>query len=146
MTLTGAPEVVQVAEECVEALNASDWERLRATFAADAVWDEVGTQRRVQGVSAVIELSRGWRAAFPDARGTVTNAVAAGDTAVMELAYEGTHDGPMETPQGGIPPSGKKVTVRAVMVAQVRDGRITEVREYFDVLTLLTQIGAAPQG
>lgn len=145
MTVINESRALQLATENVEAFNARDWERMRAGIAPDAVWDEVATERRVHGPDGAIELSQGWSAAFPDARGTVVNAVADGDTAVLELVYEGTHTGALETPQGAVPPSGKRASVRGVMVARVSDGKLVECREYFDVLTLLTQIGAAPQ-
>lgn len=145
MTTLGSEVAVQVARENVEAFNAGDWERMRATLAPDAVLDEVGTQRRVEGADAIIEVTRGWKQAFSDARATVANALQSDDTAVLELVYEGTHDGALETPQGPIPPSGKTATVRGVMVAQVADGRIVETRDYFDLLTLLGQVGAVAQ-
>lgn len=146
MTTVDVQQAVQVARENIEAFNAGDWQRARATLAAGVVMDEVATNRLVEGADEAVELLRGWKQAFSDARGTVTNAFGTEDTAVLEVTYEGTHDGSLETPQGSIPPSGKTATVRGVMVVRVADGKIVEAREYFDLLTLLGQIGAAPQG
>jgi steroid delta-isomerase-like uncharacterized protein len=145
MTAIGSPETVELARKAVDAFSTGDWERLRTALAPDAVWEQVPTEDRFEGPDAVVDVNRGWKQAFPDARGTVTNALCADDTAVLEATYEGTHDGDLQTPQGAIPPSGRKATVRAVLVVRVADGRITEVRQYFDMLTILGQIGAAPQ-
>jgi hypothetical protein len=50
------------------------------------------------------------------------------------------------TAQGTIPPSGKRVTVPAALVAEVEGDRITYLRHYFDLLGMMTQIGAIPGG
>jgi steroid delta-isomerase-like uncharacterized protein len=143
MTTIGSQETMKLAREAVDAFSTGDWERLRTALGPDAVWEQVCTEDRFEGPDAVVELNRAWKQAFPDARGTVTNALCTDDTAVLEATYQGTHDGDLQTPQGAIPPSGRKATVRAVLVVRVADGRITEIRQYFDLLTILGQIGAA---
>jgi hypothetical protein len=45
---------------------------------------------------------------------------------------------------GAIPPTNKRVRVNAVMVNTVKNGKITEARHFFDMLTVLTQLGVAP--
>ena len=42
-----ANEMVKIAREQVDAFNNGDWERMRAGLAADARYDELGTQRKV---------------------------------------------------------------------------------------------------
>jgi len=144
MTAIGSQESIQLAREAVEAFSTGDWERMRTTLAPDAVWEQVCTEDRLEGPDAIVELNRAWKQAFSDARGTVTNAFCADDTAVLEVTYQGTHDGDLQTPRGAIPPSGRQASVRAVLVVRMADGRITEARQYFDLLTILGQIGAAP--
>jgi steroid delta-isomerase-like uncharacterized protein len=144
MTVIGSQRTMQLAREAVEAFSTGDWERLRTALAPDAVWEQVCTEDRFEGLDAVVELNRAWKQAFSDARGTVTKALCIDDTAVLEATYQGTHDGDLQTPRGAIPPSGRKATVRVVLMVRVADGRITEVRQYFDLLTILGQIGAAP--
>jgi len=144
MTAIGSQESIQLAREAVEAFSTGDWERMRTTLAPDAVWEQVCTEDRLEGPDAIVELNRAWKQAFSDARGTVTNAFCADDTAVLEVTYQGTHDGDLQTPRGAIPPSGRQASVRAALVVRVADGRITEARQYFDLLTILGQIGAAP--
>ncbi len=137
--------LLRIAREGVEAFSAGDWQRLRAILAPDAVYFEPATQRRVQGVDQIVEANEGWRRAFPDARGTVTKALASGDTVVLEITWEGTQTGPVQTPGGSIPPSGKQVTLPAVQVITVQGDRLKENRHYFDMLGLLQQIGATSQ-
>src|ERR1051325_7961611 len=102
-----ADAMIKIAREQVNAFNSGDWEALRAGLAPDARYDELGTQRMINGHEKIIELFKGWKQAFPDAVGSVTSAVASGDTAVLEVTWKGTHTGPLVTAAGTIPPSGK---------------------------------------
>jgi steroid delta-isomerase-like uncharacterized protein len=87
-----------------------------------------------------VDLTRGWRQAFPDARGTIRNIFASGDQVVAEITWEGTHKGDLDGPTGKIAASGKRISVPASMVAKVRDGEIAESHHYFDMGTLVDQI------
>jgi steroid delta-isomerase-like uncharacterized protein len=137
-------DLVSLARENIEAFSAGDWDRWRATVPPDAVYEEPATGRRVQGRDQLQELARGWKRAFPDVRGTVTTAVAAGDTVTLEITWEGTHTGPLEGPGGPIPASGKRTVTKAAQVITCEGGALKETRHYFDLLGLLQQIGALP--
>ena len=64
----------------------------------------------------------------------------------IEVTWEGTQSGPMATPNGKeLPPSNKRITVKSVEVIEVEDGKIKVLRHYFDLMTLLQQIGAMDQ-
>jgi hypothetical protein len=56
--------------------------------------------------------------------------------------WRGVHAGPLETPTGTIPASNKPVEIPACQVVQVEGGKIKSGSHYFDLLTMLTQIGA----
>ena len=140
-----ADELVKVAREQLDAFNTGDWERMRAGLASDVRYDELGTQRTVEGSEKIVELFRGWKTAFPDAAATVTNTVASGNEAVLELTWKGTHTGPLGTAGGTIPASGKRQETPAAIFFTFEGGKIKESRQYFDSMTLLKQIGAQPQ-
>lgn len=133
---------IDVARDSLDAFNAGDFEKLRALHTADYVEDEFATGRRFDSLDEAMEAARGWRRSFPDAKGTVVGAYGDDRTAVLEIRWEGTNEGPMPTPDGGeLPPSGRQVSVRACQVFEIRDGLIGSSRHYFDLLTLLEQIG-----
>ena len=141
-TLT-ADELINVARDQVDAFNKGDWEQMRALLTPDARYHEFGTERMVEGPDQIIELFKGWKTAFPDAAGTVTNVVASGNTAVLEVTWKGTHTGPLATPQGMLPASGKSQITPAAFFFTFEGDKIKESRHYFDSMTLLKQIGAA---
>jgi steroid delta-isomerase-like uncharacterized protein len=136
-----AEQMVKIANEQVDAFNHGDWERVQAGLTADARYDELGTQRKVEGPEKIVELFKGWKTAFPDATGTVTSAVGSGNIAALEVTWKGTHTGPLETAKGTIPASGKRQETPSAFVFTFEGGKIKESRLYFDSMTLLKQIG-----
>ena len=138
-------DAIGVARQSIEHFNEGNWDGYRATLAPNAVYDELGTGRRIQGPDEIIRVSQAWKQAFPDARGTITSTIASGDTVALEITWEGTQTGPLQAPTGTIPASGRRVRLPAVQVVKVEGGRARETRHYFNLLALLQQIGAAPQ-
>ena len=137
-------QALRLVNELVDAFNAGDWSRFREGLADDVTYEETGTGRRLQGADAYLELCQGWKAGFPDARGTVRHAIASGDTALLEVLWEGTHTGPLVGPGGTIPASGKRIRTPAAFVATVEATKVRAARHYLDLMALLQQIGAMP--
>ena len=134
--------VIEIAKASITAYNEKDWSKAKDTLAADPVYDEKGTHRRIQGAGEIIEAWQGWAKAIPDSKATFVGEFASGDTAVFELVWKGVHTGPLQTPTGTIPASNKPIEVPACQVVQVEGGKGKSASHYFDMLTLLTQIGA----
>lgn len=134
--------VIEIAKASITAYNDKDWSKVKDMLAADAVYDEKGTRRRIQGAGEIIEAFQGWAKALPDSKATFVREFASGNTAVFELVWKGVHTGPLQTPTGTIPASNKPVEVPACQVVQVEGGKVKSTSHYFDMLTLLTQIGA----
>ena len=135
--------VIEIAKASITAYNEKDWSKAKDMLAADAVYDEKGTHRRIQGADDIIGAFQGWANAFPDSKATFVSEFASGDTAVLELVWKGIHTGPLQTPTGTIPPSNKPIELPACQVVQVEGGKVKSASHYFDMLTMLTQIGAS---
>jgi steroid delta-isomerase-like uncharacterized protein len=135
-------DLAKIAREAVEAFNASDWERTKALVTPDYLYNEVGTQRRIQGPEEVVAALQGWKQAMPDAKGTVTNSFASGNTVALEITWEGTQTGPLEGPTGTIPASGKRQVTPSAQILIFEGDKIKENHHYFDMVSLLRQIGA----
>jgi steroid delta-isomerase-like uncharacterized protein len=138
-------DVLKLAREGIEAFNAGDWQRFKTQLASDAVYQEPATQRRVQGPDQAVQINQAWRETFPDAKGTITKAFASGDTAVLEITWEGTQRGPLNSPSGTIPATGKRISVPAVQVVTVKGDKVKETRHYFDMMSIMQQVGALPR-
>ncbi len=141
-----AQSAEDVARESIECYNAGDFDRLRSLLADDFYEEELATQRRLEGADARVEAAQTWKRAFPDEHGTITGVYTSGDTVAIELTWEGTQSGPIATPDGQeLPPSNKRITVKSVQVIEIEDGKLKALRHYFDLMTLLQQIGAMDQ-
>ena len=135
---------VQLAKQNIEAFNRGDWDGFRANLTPDYVYQEFGTQRRIQGPDAIVELAKGWKKAFPDVKGAIQTAVEGDDKVVLEIVWDGTQSGELASAMGTIPPSYKRAKTPAVQVVTFKGDKIAETHHYFDLMSLLVQIGAMP--
>ena len=138
-------ELVTIAREQIDAFNSGDWELMRGKFTSDSRYDELGTERKLEGPEKIVELFKGWKSAFPDVVGTVTSSVASGNKVALEVTWKGTHTGPLTMAEGTIPASGKRQETPAAIFYAFDGNKIKASRQYFDSLTLLKQIGAQPK-
>ena len=132
---------VDAAKASVIAYNEKNWDRVKETVTPAVVYDEVGTHRRITGSNEVIEAWKGWATALPDSKATFDREVSSGNTVTLELTWRGTHTGPLQTPNGEIAPTGRKIEIQAVQVIDVADGKAESIRHYFDMATMLEQLG-----
>ncbi len=92
-----------------------------------------------RGPEAVARRYRGLWAALPDLQVRLRRIVAIdGELAVTEHTLSGTHGGPLF----GIGPTGRAVQVETVVIWELRGERIRGETVYFDLATMLRQVGA----
>lgn len=126
----------QVVAHFYEIVNEGRFDRL----------DEVCVPTLVGHAGAGADLAElrksltGFRAAFPDLTSQVRNVVQEDDLISVWLTYTATHLADF----AGVPASGRSVRFAAWDLIRVRDGRITEITQYCDLFTLMSQIGALP--
>ena len=118
-----------------EVLNQRNLAALDDLLAPDfASWLSDGTRLgRAEYRDAVLASHE----AFPDLVVEVLDQLAEGDKVATRWRAAGTHRGPF----GGIPATGRPVTITAMHLHRVADGKLTEHWEEIDVLRLLRQLG-----
>ncbi|HTC24898.1 MAG TPA: ester cyclase [Gemmatimonadales bacterium] len=141
-TAASPQQLIDAAKKLTLAYNEKNWNAIRANITPNFVYDEVPTRRNAQGADQTIALWQGWAKAFPDSRATIHSGIASGTTVVLELTWQGTHNGPLETPNGPLAPTGKRIEVRACQVTEMAGEKAKAQRHYFDMATLLQQLGA----
>ncbi len=84
--------------------------------------------------------------AFPGSKFEVLLTIVQGDYVVMHWKVSGAaHTGPLRTPSGGvIPPTGKMATVVGSTTWQVKNGKNTHSWTFWDLASLLGQLGLLP--
>jgi steroid delta-isomerase-like uncharacterized protein len=133
--------ILEVAKSQLIAFNDKNWDAAKEVLATDTVYDEVATQRRLQGIEETLSAWKGWAKAFPDGKGSVDKETVSGHTVTIELTWHATHMGPLQLPGKELSPTGKKVELRACQVVEVSGGKVKTLRHYFDLSTLQRQLG-----
>ncbi len=83
----------------------------------------------------------GWARAMPDSKATFHGAMASGNTVCIEMTWRGKHTGPLELPTGPLAATNRSIEVRACQVFEMSDSKARVIRHYFDMSTLLQQLG-----
>ena len=82
----------------------------------------------------------GWLMSFPDLRFNIEQMIADRDHVVSHLVMEGTHQGAWM----GIPPTGKRVTIRMITIHRIANSKIAEDWVLVESLGFFQQLGAVP--
>jgi len=91
----------------------------------------------------VLEFFRMQRAAFPDLRLDPEDVLPSGDKVVARSRMTGTHEGELM----GMPPTGKSVDVQLIDIIRFGDdGLAHEHWGVFDMMAMMQQLGAVPEG
>jgi limonene-1,2-epoxide hydrolase len=135
--------LIDAARAPIVAYGDKNWDAVRDSVASNVIYDEVATRQLTEGVSHVIAFWKGWATALPDSRATFNNAVAIGNTVILEVTWRGTHTGPLQLGERRLEATNRPIELRACQVCELADGKPKVIRQYFDLHTLLQQIGAA---
>src|SRR5262245_36199702 len=130
-------DLTQIAREIVTTYSSSNWTGLKNLMTPDAIYNEVGTQRKIQGPDAIVQSLQEWKKAMTDSSGTVNNVFAADTNAVLQITWQGTHNGPFTGPFGTLQPTNKKQTTPAAMIVKFQGNKVKEIHHYFDMVTFL---------
>jgi predicted ester cyclase len=132
------------AEEWDAAFNAHSADRMAAQWAENGVFEAPGGVR-LEGREAVVAYAMNWLNAFPDGRSVLETRIVQDPWLVNLFRFEGTHEAPLQGPEGEIAATGRKLSGRATEAIRVENGKAVEARLYFDQVDVLTQLGLMPE-
>jgi steroid delta-isomerase-like uncharacterized protein len=135
---------LDIIKKHLAAFSSANWAEFRATLAPDVIYEEVPSLERVVGVEKFVTSAQRWKTAFPDLKATLARSYTVGERVIVELEWEGTQTGPLEGTFGMVPATRRRGRYNALIMFTVKQGKITESRNYFDVLTILSQLGVSP--
>jgi ketosteroid isomerase-like protein len=78
---------------------------------------------------------------LPDSRGELTNAFATEDQVVLEGTWSGSVLVHCQVPSGALPATRRSGELRFCQVIQIRNDKIVSFHTYYDMMTLLEQLG-----
>ncbi|MFW9870637.1 MAG: nuclear transport factor 2 family protein [Candidatus Thorarchaeota archaeon] len=125
-----ASENIRIVEQANNAFNTVGPEGF-ADFLDEHVIDYFPFDRKpLKGKQAIIEDNEAFREIYNDLKIEIFNIFGEGDWVCFQAIVTGVHKG------------GNKVRVPICNVVKLKDGKITEVHEYFDQSTFAAQIQA----
>jgi steroid delta-isomerase-like uncharacterized protein len=116
------------------------WDVIDEVVSSHYVGHDTGQPEAIHGPEGLRDYVRAYNDAFPDARLTVHDQIAAGDKVASRWTARGTHAGEI----AGIPATGKEVTVSGLTISTLEHGRVVEQWTTWDRLGMLVQLGAVP--
>lgn len=125
-----------VVERYWASAEAGNAEAASAVFADDAVYRDETFDFEVRGVPAIRKMLAGAFVMLRPVSRTILFAAYDRSTAAIEWEARGTH----VTAVMGVPATNKPMTIRAVSLIEVRDGKIQAVTDYTDRAGLEAQL------
>ena len=138
---------IQIAEKLFDAINAHNLDLGDSYQAVDFKFEGPGTGRNGEALNRdqAKAYTQGFINAFPDLHFDMKQKVAQGEYVVINWVGSGTHTGPLPTPTGDtLPATGKKAIVVGSTTYQIQNGKAVKGWTYWDMVSLLSQLGMMP--
>ena len=129
------------AVQLTQAFNSHDPAAVGRLYSADQVTVLPGLPP-VAGRTAKEEMLAGYFRAFPDLKLEIPLVICSGEYIVCEGTMSGTNTGPLESPEGEMPATGRCITLPLVFILKVGSGGLVQQdHTYFDEASFLKQLG-----
>jgi steroid delta-isomerase-like uncharacterized protein len=132
----------QALDEWAAGWSTHDIERVVSLCTDECIYEDVPLGVVNRGKQELRAFGHQVFDAFPDFKIELTSQFAEGDRALLEWVMHGTHNGDLP----GMPATGKGFSVRGATALYLTNGRISRNSDYWDMATLLTQLGLMPSG
>lgn len=133
----------QFVRESYAIAERKDFEGWKSRFNDDGIFvdESVKITYRRTGPNAWDDPVRNYAAGFPDMHRELYDFWTVGDTVFVRLALQGTHKGPLKTPFGTIPATGKRMDAPCFDVWELENGKIKKFDCYPSGSVIFTQLG-----
>jgi steroid delta-isomerase-like uncharacterized protein len=133
-------DVKEQLEEFYEAWNSHDVDTIVSYFTDDCVYEDATLGVINHGQTELKTFLHEFFNATPDLRLEVNAAFISGNWGGTEWIMSGTHKGDFR----GIPPTGKRFSFRGASITEIHDGKFNRHTDYYDLTSILQQIGYLP--
>jgi steroid delta-isomerase-like uncharacterized protein len=123
-------------EQLFAAWNSHNPDYVVASFTEDIVYEDVPAGHISRGSNEVRKWAEGAFAVIENFKFEIVSSFSQNGRGVTEWVWSGTDKGLFKT--------GKNFSVRGVSVFEVRKGKISRYKEFYDVATIMRQVGLLP--
>jgi ketosteroid isomerase-like protein len=131
-------DFVRHAYDVAERKDIAAW---KACFDPDGVFTDNSLGVTYHAPDEVAEPVENYGRAFSSMHRELYDIYVEGDIVVVQLALQGTHDGPLSLPLGVLPPTGNKMDAPCCDVFKLVNGRLQVFDCYPSGTVILTQLG-----
>lgn len=124
---------VQAVAQLFAAWNSRDADKVAGCFSESAVYEDVAAGQFHRGRDEIRQWAAGAFRDIGDFKIEVLRSFVKDGRASVEWNWSGVDKGLMKT--------GKNFSVRGVSLIEVRRGRVTNYKEYYDFATVMRQLG-----
>ena len=118
------------------AWNAHDPEKLASLYTDDVVYEDVAFGQIAHGREELKKMAAGFFIAVPDMNLEIVSFSQHGNEGSVEWVFSGTDVGLFKT--------GKKFSVRGASRYELRGGKFSSNRDYYDSASIMRQVGVLP--
>jgi predicted ester cyclase len=139
--LVNNEQIIRRAYELAEKVDVKGWVEC---FTPDGTFTDMSigvTYRGPDGPTGLGKTVEVYAKAFPDMHRELYRVFSVGDVVVVELALQGTHKGPLSTPMGILPPTGKRMDAPCCDVFRIVNGKIQSFNCYPSGTVIFAQLG-----
>jgi steroid delta-isomerase-like uncharacterized protein len=119
-----------------DAWNAHDPDKVVSLYTDDVVYEDVAFGLRAHGHAELRKMVADFFTAIPDLKLEIVSNASTGDRGSVEWVFSGT--------DVGLYKSGKKFSVRGASIYELRGGKFSGNRDYYDSAAIMRQVGTLP--
>ena len=135
------PEDIQrLVDSVIQLWNTGNADVAKQLYSDDALRSDPNQSEPTRGSREIARYVAEVRAGYPDFKLEINDKVFEANRLVTHWTCTGTHNGEFQ----GIPATGKRINIRGLALARIENGKVAEEHVYFDRLTMLEQLGVAP--
>ena len=133
---TSRDKSTDLVQKQFAAWNAHDANKVASFYTDDVVYEDVAFGLTAHGHAEMRKLAADFFAGVPDLKLEVVSNTSMGNRGSVEWVFSGTDVGLYKT--------GKKFSVRGASVYQLRGGKFSSNRDYYDSASIMRQVGILP--
>ncbi len=130
------PDACSLVQKSFDAWNVHDADKVVTFYTDDVVYEDVTYGIVAHGSSELHKLVTDFLASVPDLKLEVASCSADKTRGSVEWTFSGTDKGLYKT--------GKKFSVRGASRFELRNGKFSSNRDFYDSATVMRQVGALP--
>jgi steroid delta-isomerase-like uncharacterized protein len=130
--------IIRKAYQTAEDQDVAGW---IAAFTEDGTFTDESIPHTYRGPAELGKTVEVYAKAFPDMHRELHSFYVVGDIVVVQLHLQGTHTGPLESPAGTVPPTGKRMDAPCCDVFELVDGKIKRFDCYPEASVIARQLG-----